>query len=359
MFSKNHFIKRIRFRLIAYLVIFGVFVVLTLFWQQPPEVNQAKGLQKVTESRISFLAVGDIMLSRGVANSIERSGNALTPFEKMANIFRSTDFNFGNLESPISGKNNVLGKGLVFNTDTRHIAGLKAYNFKILNFANNHALDQKLEGLIQTRNFLKKDKVSFLGAGENLEEAWQPKIIVVKGVRIGFVGASYSSFNDYGAERNDYIARIEDTERLKKAIKFLKVKKVDFIVATMHAGEEYTRNPNALQIDFARSAIDFGADIVIGGHPHWTQTVEKYNGKYIFYSLGNFIFDQTFSRNTMEGLTLKISLLNQKSTASQTKIEQIELLPVVIENAGTPRLANEDEAQQILQKIGVTERILK
>ena len=359
MFSKNHLIKRIRFRLIIYLGIFVALTILGLFWHQPPEINQAKNLQKVTESRVSFLAVGDIMLSRGVARRITYSGDELTPFEKMADVFRSTDFNFGNLESPISGKNNVLGKGLIFNTDINHVAGLKAYNFKVLNFANNHALDQGVHGLLHTRDLLKKNDHSFLGAGENLDQAWQPKIVDVKGVKVGFVGASYSSINDGGVARNDYVARIEDTERLKKSIKFLKVKKVDFIVATMHAGDEYTRKPNDLQINFARTAIDFGADIVIGGHPHWVQTIEKYQGKYIFYSLGNFIFDQNFSRETTEGLTLKITLLNRKSSISQTQLEQIELLPVVIENGSTPRLANETEATQILQNIGVTERILK
>ena len=76
----------------------------------------------------------------------------------------------------------------------------------------------------------------------------------------------------------------------------------------MHAGTEYTRTPMPQQITFAHAAIDDGADIVIGAHPHWVQTIEKYKGKYIFYSLGNFIFDQAWSQETMEGLTLKITV---------------------------------------------------
>lgn len=359
MFYHPRLLKQIRYRLAIYTGILLMLCGLALIWQQRPEVNQAKSVEKVVETRISFLAVGDIMLSRGVARAITRSGEATTPFEKMADVFQSTDFNFGNLESPISGNDNRLGKGLNFNMKTGDLIGLKKFNFKILNLANNHALDQGFEGLLKTRAFLNQEKLGFIGTGETLEEAWQPKVIVVKGVKIGFVGASYSSFNDGGVERNDYVARTEDTEKLKRAIKILQIKKVDFIVATMHAGDEYTRNPNKLQTDFARTAIDFGADIVIGGHPHWVQTIEKYKDKYIFYSLGNFIFDQSFSRDTSEGLTLKITLLNQKASVSKTKIEQIELLPVVIENASTPRLANETEAAQILQKIGVTEKVLK
>lgn len=329
------------------------------FSPETRERNQAKNAEKINNRQVSFLAVGDIMLSRGVAKSIARSGDALTPFKKMAEVFGSTDFNFGNLESPISGDNDILGKDLTFNTHTRDVAGLKVFNFKVLNLANNHALDQGLNGLLQTRKFLSKENIKFLGTGKNLEQAWEPKIIVVKGIKIGFVGASYSSINDGGGERNDYVTRIEDTERLKKSIKHLKTKKADFIVAAMHAGDEYTRQPNQLQINFARAAIDSGADIVLGSHPHWVQTIEKYQGKYIFYSLGNFIFDQTWSRDTMEGLTLKITLQSRKNAAPKVRLEQIELLPVIIENAYAPRPANETETRQILEKIGVTERILK
>jgi poly-gamma-glutamate synthesis protein (capsule biosynthesis protein) len=280
----------------------------------------------------------------------------------MHDVFRSTDFNFGNLEVPISGNNNVVGKGLVFNMHTRDIAGLKAYNFKVLNLANNHALDQGINGLRQTQRFLDEHGFTYLGVGDNLEQAWQPKTITVKDVKIGFVGASYASVNDGGVARNDYVARIEDKDRLKSAIDRLRAEGADFIVATMHAGVEYQRRPHQPQIDFAKSAIDFGADIVIGAHPHWAQIFETYKGKYIFYSLGNFIFDQEWSRDTKEGLALKITLYNRKSSAqpaSASRVEQIELIPVVIENYSTPRPATEAEAQQILKKIGAPDRIIK
>lgn len=333
----------------------------------PPPANQAnKEPEKIAESRVTFLAVGDMMLSRGVAKAIVRAGSPLAPFKKLENVFLSTDFNFGNLEVPISGRNDVFGKGLVFNMNERDIAGLKTYNFRVLNLANNHALDQGINGLRNTRKFLAENNFTFFGAGDNLEQAWQPKSVVVNGVKIGFVGASYASVNDGGVARNDYIARIEDTERLKKAIEQLRSDGANFIVATMHAGVEYTRRPHQPQIDFARSAIDLGADIVIGAHPHWAQVFEQYKGKYIFYSLGNFIFDQEWSRDTKEGLALKITLQSRKSSAptagsssGAARVEQIELIPVIIENYSTPRPANEAEALQILKKIGATDKIIK
>ena len=341
-----------------------VLVVFSLTYQKPELIERGvvEQPESVTEARVTFLAVGDMMISRGVARSITRANDPLVPFRKMDEIFRSTDFNFGNLEVPISGNNNVIGKGLVFNMHTRDIAGLKAYNFKVLNLANNHALDQGVNGLRRTREFLDEHGFIHLGVGDNLEQAWQPKTITVKGVKIGFVGASYASVNDGGVARNEYVARIEDKERLKRAIDQLRSEGAAFIVATMHAGVEYTRRPHQPQIDFARNAIDFGADIVIGAHPHWAQIFETYKGKYIFYSLGNFIFDQEWSRDTKEGLALKITLYNRKSSRQPTspaRVEQIELIPIVIENYSTPRPANETEAQQILKKIGADGKIIK
>ena len=309
------------------------------------------------EKRATFLAVGDIMLSRGVDRAIERSRNPLLPFSGLDGLLRSTDFNFGNLESPVSGNNRRLGRGLVFNAHTDDFEGLVEYNFKIVNLANNHAFDQGLKGLRFTEKFLDKQKIAYLGTGENKSEAWQPKIIIANEIRIGFIGASYSSINDGGAVRNDYVARIEEIEHLKAAVKKLKTES-DFIVVTMHAGVEYTRKPNQAQIFFAREAVKAGADLVIGGHAHWIQTFEQYRDKYIFYSLGNFIFDQPW-QDTKEGLTLRITLLQRefKDSSAITQLERIELIPVVIEKC-VPRLASEREAKKILGKIKATERVI-
>jgi poly-gamma-glutamate synthesis protein (capsule biosynthesis protein) len=129
----------------------------------------------------------------------------------------------------------------------------------------------------------------------------------------------------------------------------------DIVVVMMHAGSEYTRKITTLQENFSRTAIDNGADVVIGSHPHWIQPIERYKGKYIFYSLGNFVFDQEFSPETKSGLTLKIFL---KKTAILTTIEKIELIPIIIENYGQPRLANKEEKRSILLEIQEEKDIL-
>lgn len=316
------------------------------------------------DSEVNFYAVGDIMLSRNVAGQISKNNkDSNWPFKNIEKELLSTDFNFGNLESPYSGRDDFNPSGsLVFNAPTWTLPGLTNYNFKILNLANNHGLDQGLEGLRYTKKILHENNVLSLGVGDNLGEAWQGQVYTIKDVRIGFIGASYASINDGGITKNNNIARIEDLDTLKIAIANLKTKS-DFVVVTMHAGTEYTRSPNQSQTDFARAAIDNGADIVIGAHPHWIQTFEQYKGKYIFYSLGNFVFDQMWSQDTKEGLMLKITLNKSGGNSLQgsntpANIKQIQLEPVVIENYGQPRIANEVETQKILNKIGATTAVV-
>ena len=319
-----------------------------------------------TESAVSFLAVGDIMLSRYVAARMERQRDPLLPFNQIAELLHSTDFNFGNLESPVSGKDKVKGKGLVFNTATEHFAGLASNNFRIVSLANNHALDQKLEGLENTRRLLSGNGIVYVGAGSDKHEAWRGRVITIAGVRIGFVGASYASVNDGGVARNDYLARIEELDYLKDSLAELK-SQADFVVVTMHAGIEFKRNQHSSQIDFARAAIDYGADLVIGHHPHWIQTIEEYRGKYIFYSLGNFVFDADHE-DTKQGLALKVVLRAKQKLSSNTnetpiviaesvQLERIELIPIVIDEF-SPRPATTEESQKILQKIGMSESVI-
>lgn len=121
-----------------------------------------------------------------------------------------------------------------------------------------------------TQKLLREKGMIHIGTGENLEEAWTPEIVEKNGIKIAFISASYSSINDDGTTLNEYVARIQDTKRLKKSIEESK-KQADYTIIIMHAGSEYTRTPTPLQQQFAHTAIDSGADMVIGGHPHWNQ----------------------------------------------------------------------------------------
>ena len=184
---------------------------------------------------------------------------------------------------------------------------------------------------------------------------------------------SYASVNTSRKIWLEYVARIEDQTRLRRAIEKLR-KQCDFVVATMHAGIEYVPKHYGPQQLFARAAIRFGADIVLAAHPHVVQDMEIYRGKYIFYSLGNFIFDHT-RKHTTDGLAVKTVLKVGPGDGSrvvdggvdddtgrarpQVELDRLELIPVVIENQSTPRPADEAESATILKRLGVDQVVLR
>ncbi len=307
--------------------------------------------------QVTFFAVGDIMLSRGVARVIDRGG-VDKPFSLTKDALLKTDFNFGNFESPVSGNDSRLGAHMVFNTKVKDVAAVMNSHFKVVNLANNHIFDQGLEGMRNTLRVMNDRQIAGLGVGENETESWQPKYLDVNGMKIAFIGASFSSVNDLGKTRNQYVARVEDLDRLAAAVKTAKTQS-DFVLVTMHAGVEYTRNPNKLHVDFAHAAVDAGADIVIGAHPHWIQTTEQYKGRWIFYSLGNFIFDQ-HDPETHRGMTLRITLAAPSPAKPEggASVEKIELLPVMIDTPGVPRFANPAETQSILKSISLSDAVI-
>jgi poly-gamma-glutamate synthesis protein (capsule biosynthesis protein) len=158
---------------------------------------------------------------------------------------------------------------------------------------------------------LKEAKIDYLGGGFNEKEACSPIIKEIGKTKIAFLAFSNLGTPFWGAkEKKSGICWLEK-ERMEKVINEIK-KKADIVVVSFHYGEEYFSKPTQFQISISHSAIDSGANLVIGHHPHFVQPVEKYKSGWIAYSLGNFVFDQKFSKETMEGLMLKISIENSK-----------------------------------------------
>jgi poly-gamma-glutamate capsule biosynthesis protein CapA/YwtB (metallophosphatase superfamily) len=311
----------------------------------PPEVP--------AQPQVRFLAVGDMLLSRGVAKAIVAADDPFLPYRGMKERFAEVDFTFANLEFPFSKETLVPVRGNIFNAPQAWVKGLVQHKFRVLNLANNHAMDQGERGLFDTIALLKEHDLVGFGAGKNEREAWAPGIIEVNGIRIGFVGASYASVNDSGKTWLRFVARIEDKHRLKATIERLK-EETDFVVATMHAGIEYVPVPFGPQQLFADAALKFGADIVIGAHPHVVQPAFQRDGRWAFHSLGNFIFDQS-DPHTDEGAALDIVLRRHEDGA--VRMTRLEVLPVVIEN-GTPRLADEARSQAILERMKLERGVL-
>jgi len=297
---------------------------------------------------VSFTAAGDIMLSRNVARHAEKSGKPGWIWDNIRSFLSSSDFVIGNLEWPTNGTEVYsYQKVMDFNALPHLIRELPSANFAAVSLANNHILDQGVAGITITQQLLSEIGVAGFGAGENASEAWKPHIIERNGIKIAFIGASYAAYNDNGQGIYAWVARMQDTQKLIASVQEAKAR-ADFVVVMMHAGAEYSRTPTRLQKDFAHNAIDAGADIVFGAHSHWTQGVESYQGKYIFYSLGNFVFDQEFSPETKTGLAVSVSLQKEANT---TNINTLYLHPILIENYGQPRLLDGEEKIKALQDI--------
>ena len=297
---------------------------------------------------------GDIMLSRNVAGKMYDAKDFTLPFKNIKDQTASADIAFANLESPFSDKGQHFVDGsLVFNADPQSIAGLTSAGFDVLSTANNHALDQGPYGLDFTINLLKQNGIMPVGTFNSNQTLSDPAqaVITKNKTAFGFLSYSYTGLNDGGKSISPLVADFNDLGKLKQNILEMRGHYADVVIVNMHAGTEYTRTPIQKQIDFAHAAIDAGADLVIGEHPHWVQTVEQYKGKWIFYSLGNLVFDQMWSTETTQGLTLLVIY-------NKTKIQKIILQPVIIEDYSTPRWTNSDETQAILSAIGLTSPIL-
>ena len=273
------------------------------------EVTSARVLPDIVEDErdIELLFVGDIMMDRGVESMVHAygEGDYDYPLEHVSGMLRGADITFGNLEGPISDKGEQKGSIYSFRMNPAVVKTLYDSGFDVLSLANNHMGDYGHEALEDTFRRLTRAGISYSGAGWNKKEAETPVIIERGGKRVG-----YLAFSDVGpnwiraGEASSGIA-IATKELITRVIRQAEGS-VDILVVSFHFGEEYETNSNTKQQFLAHAAIDAGANIVVGHHPHVSQEIETYKGGVIAYSLGNFIFDQAFSKDTSEGLVLQV-----------------------------------------------------
>jgi len=292
---------------------------------------------------VSLIAVGDIMLSRDVDTKMRRYGYGY-PWEKVRGYLASGDIIFGNLETAITPGRKIGSYEMSFRADPENAAVMADVGFDILSLANNHSMNFGESGMKDTMNYLDAAGIIHCGAGEE-DLAYAPMYLVAKGIRFAFLAYESPSFvpNSYAAGSDRVGVAFMDKAKMTAAVQQAK-QNADLVIVSMHDGVEYTDSPNRNQIDFAHAAIDAGADMVIGHHPHVTQGVELYRDKYIFYSLGNFVFDQMWSRETRRGLILKAYFNKEGAT-------KIELVPVLIEDYAQPQIIENKEKYEVLARL--------
>ena len=296
--------------------------------------------------------VGDIMLGRRVGDSLEQRGDPTAVFRPLAKRLASADITVGNLESTLSMSGPPRQGTDSFGADTSVLEGLRMAGFDLLSVANNHLGDYGEDAIVETLERLDDAGFRTVGAGADLERAAEPLVITVHGVRVGFVATDSigetpaASRDSPGTNRINAPPRTGPLDRraLDRVADSVRTLDADVVIALPHWGTQYTNRPERSQRRIARALADAGVDVVVGGHPHWVQGWETIGGATVVHSLGNFIFDMDFMRETNEGIFVEI-------VSRGGRVVAVEPVPYVIDARFTPRRAGADRTGDIFERI--------
>jgi poly-gamma-glutamate synthesis protein (capsule biosynthesis protein) len=278
---------------------------------------------------ISIIATGDVIPARSVNYQISQRKDFTWPYLKTAEILKQADITFINLETPLIKNCPITQEGMNFCGDSRNIEGLVYAGVDVANLANNHAANKGKAGVDETIAGLEKAGIKSVGAKNN------PAIVEVRGIKFAFLG-----YNDI--EKTPLVTSA-DEKLMEKEIADAK-KKADVVVVQFHWGTEYKTEVEDRQKELGHLAVDLGADLVIGNHPHWIKPVEKYKGKFITYAHGNFVFDQEWSQKTKEGVVGRYVFIGKN-------LVDVEFLPVEIKDYGQPYFLEGEKKQKILDEM--------
>lgn len=260
--------------------------------------------------RIILIATGDVIPARYVNMQIIKNKDFAWPYKYVGDLMRRGDITLINLESPLIKNCPLTAEGLVFCGDARNVEGLVFAGVDVANLANNHAGNYGQEGLEETEKLLGDNGLAVTGING-------PTFKEVRGIKFAFLG-----YNDVGVAADEEKIKSEITQAKKMA---------EVVIVSFHWGTEYQDAPDQRQVYLAHYAIDAGADLIIGNHPHWIQPVEIYKNKTIKYAHGNLVFDQMWSEKTTLGEIGKYIFEGKN-------LVKIEFVPIKIFDYGQPKL---------------------
>lgn len=293
---------------------------------------------------LKIYAVGDIMLGEqplcnnfGVSSVIKRRGvNFL--FDNVRSLFSKGDVIFGNLECCITNEDTAnMQNNKFFCADPGVIEGLKNANFNVLSVANNHIMENGEIPFQNTVQLLRDSNIHPVGIANEIE------IFNIKGYKIAFLAYSFIEDNIPNSSYNKIHSEgpiLQDIKKIRSG--------VDFIIISIHWGFEYVPYPSPDQIRIGRKLVDVGADIILGGHPHVTQSYEVYKNRPIFYSLGNFIFDHTYIPTTQESFIAEITIDDHLDLSSVT------IIPIITNvKSYQPQLVLSPQTENSIKRVDV------
>jgi len=295
---------------------------------------------------VNLMAVGDIMLGRTVGEQAQAQGSEIV-FAGVQSVFDSADVLVGNLECALTSGGEQQHKTFTFAAPPEAARALALAGFDVLSLANNHAMDFGSQGLFDTFDNLGQNGIASVGAGANAAEAHAPVILERNGLRLAFLAYTDVPKENSGFDTHSWIATDSqpgiawaDTAQITADVSAAKAQ-ADVVIVQLHAGHEvnaYIHPITSGQQAEAHAAIDAGAALVIGSHPHILQRLELYHGGLIAYSLGNFVFDD-FLGVANDSVILRVTLTHDG-------LQSYDWLPVTIKN-GLPGPAFPDEASAI------------
>jgi poly-gamma-glutamate synthesis protein (capsule biosynthesis protein) len=306
----------------------------------------------VQAEEIVINAVGDVMLAGRWAATIRKSGYD-SPFQRVSAELKTGDITIANLESPIARNGSEFtGKKFRFRAEPAVAGALKISGINLVTLANNHTMDFGEQALVETMKYLESAGIAWIGAGETLAEARKMALYTIKGKRIAFLGYSLTQPVEFfaGRDRPGTAPGFEKifVEDIRQARQL-----ADYVIVSFHWGTEGISEIQPYQRTVAHKAIDAGADVIIGHHPHVLRGIERYKAGIVFYSLGNFIFAGK-SKTADAGLMVRLRFSEGRREA--------ELLPLDILHRRVgfqPRPVSGTQAAGIIERLNRLSNPLK
>lgn len=305
-----------------------------------PENSEENEKEEAEDTTFSLCAIGDIMCHntqyQDAYNSDSDSYDFSYVFDDISLYTKPADLCIGNLETTFAGKDRGYSSYPTFNTPDELASNLKKLGLDVLTTANNHCLDKGIDGLNRTIDILNDADISHLGTYKSQEERDTVLIKYVKGLKIAFINYTYGTNGITVPSDKTYCVNLIDNDLILKDINSAKEQNADIIVACMHWGTEYNTSPSSSQKETADFLFKNGVDIVLGGHPHVLQPMEKRTvtlddgttkDGFIIYSLGNFMADQN-AKNTKDSIILDLTIT--KHVDGTVTIDKAEYIPIYL-----------------------------
>ncbi|MDI3339234.1 MAG: CapA family protein [Sphaerobacter sp.] len=298
-----------------------------------------------SDPAVTVTMVGDIILGRTVHTIMTRLGDFAAPFRLVADELRGADLTVGNLECSLSDTIEPPADPYTFAFMTRAagVEGLLLAGIDGVSLANNHSMNFGGAGMRDTLAALDRAGIRHFGGGADLAAAQAPAIFDLRGLRVAYLGFDGITGDVYGASADSPGTAPLRVDGLVAGIEAAR-QHADIVIPFIHWGVEYTLTPTDEQRALARRAIEAGASLVVGSHPHWVQGMEIHQGRPIVYSLGNFVFDQEWSPETKQGLIMHLVFHG-------TRLVALRFVPVLIEHYYRPRIVSGQEMTAILDRV--------